>query len=481
MTRRHGASSRRAFRRNGGLPTWVAGLCAIALGPSKVVRAADEAAVPSEAAPSAESSGESESSTKDRGDQPWLYRWRPERNMVELGLYGGMFFASEDHDLYDPITAPQDPLWSVSPDIGVRAGYFPLRVLGIEAEFSAVPTRVRTITNDFAFVYGFRGHLVAQLPFHSVVPFFLIGYGMLGVRSHILVLGNDIDPAFHYGAGVKVNINRWLSVRTEFRNIVSAATANQGSGTLHWQALFGLAVTLGRDKAKVQPRPEPPPDPDRDKDGIPNEVDECPDVPGVAPHGCPDTDGDGFRDSEDKCPEVPGVAPDGCPVKDSDGDGIPDHLDDCPFEAETFNGFEDEDGCPDDVPDKIKQFTGTIDGIVFDFNKATIDPSSKPKLDEAIALLEEYPDLKINIVGHTDAVGTDEFNQTLSEERAAAVKQYLVDGGVDPSRITTEGRGSSEPVASNDTEEGRAKNRRIDFDIVSTRPEGASTADDADD
>jgi OmpA-OmpF porin, OOP family len=470
------------------MPAWVAGLCVVTLVPTPAVRAdAGPAAGGRVGGQVTTEGGEVEADAdvgggKDRGDQPWLYRWRPERHMGEIGLFGGMFFANEAHDLYDPVTSPQVPLWAVSPDIGVRAGYFPLRVLGVEAEFSAVPTRVRTVTNDFAFVYGVRGHAVLQLPFYSVVPFFLIGYGMLGVRSHALVLGNDIDPAFHYGAGLKININRWLSARTEFRNIVSASTTNQSSGTLHWQALFGLAVTLGREKAKPQARPTPPPDPDRDKDGIPNEVDECPDQPGVAPHGCPDTDGDGFRDSEDACPEVPGVAPDGCPAKDSDGDGIPDHLDDCPFEAETYNGFEDEDGCPDDVPEEIKEFTGTIDGIVFDFNAATIDPSSKPKLDAAIAVLEEYPEVKIKIVGHTDAVGTDEFNQKLSEERAAAVKQYLVDGGIDPSRITTEGRGSSEPVASNDTEEGRAKNRRIDFEIVSTRPEasGSGSGDEQD-
>ena len=464
--------------------TLTAGVLAVAVAHMGVARADDDAGpgasarVGSDAA-SAETEG-TQTRTKDRGEQPWILRWRPERNMGEIGLYGGAFFASEDHDLYDPITAPQKPLWLASPDIGVRAGYFPLRALGVEAEFSAVPARVRTHNDDFAFVYGIRGHVVAQLPFYSVVPFFLIGYGALGVRSHVLVLGNDIDPAFHYGAGVKVNINRWISARTEFRNIISASSANQSSGTLHWQALVGLAVTLGREKAKPQPRPEPPVDPDRDRDGIPNEVDECPDVPGVAPHGCPDTDGDGFRDSEDACPEVPGVAPDGCPAKDSDGDGIPDHLDDCPFEAETYNGYEDLDGCPDDVPQKIKEFTGTIEGIVFDFNKASIDPSSKPKLDEAIAVLKEYPDVKIKIVGHTDAVGTDEFNRTLSEERAAAVKQYLVDGGIDASRITTEGRGSSEPVASNDNEEGRAKNRRIDFEIVSAGPQPPAEADESD-
>lgn len=471
------------------LPTLAAGVFSIAVALPTAARAADdgraktaepkaeghdEATVSVGAGSEAETGGDvRQGKATDRGELRWIERWRPERNMIELGLYGGLFFADEDHDLYDPITAPQDPLWLASPDIGIRAGYFPLRPLGIEAEFSANPTRVRTITDDFAFVYGFRGHVVAQLPFYSVVPFLLGGYGLLGVKSNVLILGDDVDPAFHYGAGVKVYFNRWVSARAEFRNIVSAAEARQNSGTLHWQALLGVAVTLGRSKAKPKPPPKPPPDPDRDKDGILNEQDDCPDTPGLEPHGCPDTDGDGFRDSQDACPEVPGVAPDGCPVKDTDGDGIMDPDDDCVFQPETYNGHEDEDGCPDVVPEKIKEFTGTIEGIEFEFNKATIRPSSKPKLDEAIEVLDEFPAVEIEITGHTDDVGTPEFNQKLSEERAAAVKKYLVDGGIDPSRITTEGRGSSEPVASNETEEGRAQNRRIEFEIVTRRPPGA--------
>lgn len=398
--------------------------------------------------------------------------------MVELGIFGGMLFLHEDHDLYDPVTAPPEPIWAASPDVGLRLGYFPLRALGVEAEFSGVPTRMRTLTNDPLFVYGFRGHLIAQLPYYSVVPFFLVGGGLLGVKSHVLLLGDDVDPAFHYGGGLKVFVNRWLGFRLEARNIISAAQAKQDSGTFHAQVLAGLTITLGRKKHKPLP-PEPPPeDPDRDKDGIPNVSDACPDQPGVEPHGCPDTDGDGFRDTVDKCPEVPGVEPDGCPVKDTDGDGIPDPTDACPFQPENFNGHEDEDGCPDELPPEVKEFTGTIPGIEFDFNKATIKPSSRPTLDRAIEILEEYPDIKVHIIGHTDDVGTPEFNQQLSEQRAEAVKKYLVDGGIDASRITTEGRGATDPQAPNDNEENRAKNRRIEFEVVERkRPDEAPPAE----
>ncbi len=406
----------------------------------------------------------------ERTDQPWIKRWRSERNMFTLGVYGGVFLADPDHDLYDPRTRPQEPLWALSPDVGARLAYYPLRVLGIEGEFSANPTRVRSITNDFAFVYGVRGHVVAQLPFHSVTPFFLAGGGAMGVRSNIIILGNDIDPAFHYGGGVKAFFNRWVGARLEVRNIVSSAQTRQDSGVSHVQILAGVTFTLGRSK----PEPLPPPadyvDPDRDRDGFLNESDECPDAAGVAPHGCPDTDGDGFRDSLDECPEVPGVAPKGCPDQDTDGDRIMDSVDECIDEPEVYNGLDDTDGCPDELPPEIKEFEGAIEGITFDFAKATIRPSSKPDLDKAVGVMKEYEDVRVKIVGHTDNVGDPETNLQLSKDRAAAVKKYLTDAGIADGRIETEGKGDTDPRDTNDTDAGRAKNRRIEFIILVRGP-----------
>ncbi len=405
-----------------------------------------------------------------REERPWIRRWRPERHMVNVGIYGGVLLADPEHDLYDPRTRPQEPLWAASPDIGARLGYFPLRALGVEAEFSANPTRVRSITNDFAFVYGFRGHAVAQLPFYSVVPFFLAGYGLMGVRSNIIILGDDIDPAFHYGGGVKVHITRFVGARVEARNIISSAEARQDSGTSHVQVLAGLTFSFNRRKPDPLPPPKAYVDPDRDRDGFLNEADECPDAAGVAPHGCPDTDGDGYRDSDDECPEVPGVAPKGCPDKDSDGDRIMDSVDQCIYEPEVYNGLDDGDGCPDELPPEIKEFEGAIEGIEFDFAKATIRPSSRPVLDKAVAVMTEYTDVRVKITGHTDNVGDPEINLNLSRERAEAVKKYLTDNGIDAGRVETEGEGDSKPRATNDTEEGRALNRRIEFEILVRGP-----------
>lgn len=396
--------------------------------------------------------------------KPWFRRWEPQRNLGELGIAAGVFLPSDDHDLYDPITRPQKPLWNVGPDISFRAAYFPLRPLGIEAEFSANPTRARTETNDFAFVYGFRGHVIVQLPVTRFQPYLLGGYGLLGVRSHVLILGNDVDKAFHYGTGFKLAITRMLSARVEARQIVSSLKAHEDSGTLHVQVLAGVSLVLGR-KTDVPPIVIPE-DPDRDGDGILNESDECPDTAGIAPSGCPDTDGDSFVDKVDACPEVPGVAPQGCPSRDTDGDLVADLDDQCVFLPENKNGHEDEDGCPEKLPPKLVQFDGVIKGIEFDFNKATIRPESEPLLDQAAEVLAEFPGVKVEIVGHTDNVGTEEFNLDLSRKRAEAVKDYLVGKGVDADRITTEGRGPNAPIADNATEEGRAQNRRIEFKIT---------------
>jgi OOP family OmpA-OmpF porin len=208
--------------------------------------------------------------------------------------------------------------------------------------------------------------------------------------------------------------------------------------------------------------------PDTDQDGILDDADKCISVPGVAPDGCPpDADGDGIVDKDDQCPKERGEAPTGCPApKDTDGDGIVDPNDKCPKEAENKNGYEDTDGCPDVIPEKIKQFTGVIQGITFEHNKAAIRPTSKPTLDKAAAVLKEFSQLRIAISGHTDNTGTREKNVQLSTERAESVKKYLVEQGIDASRVETRGAGPDEPVDSNATPAGRERNRRIEFKLL---------------
>jgi OOP family OmpA-OmpF porin len=218
---------------------------------------------------------------------------------------------------------------------------------------------------------------------------------------------------------------------------------------------------------------------DSDNDTFLDPVDKCPYEAGIAPDGCPppDKDKDGFLDPVDACPEEPGIAPDGCPPPpDSDGDGIIDKNDDCPLVKEIYNGYKDQDGCPDELPQEVKWKEGTpIEGIFFEFNKDKIQKKSIKTLDAAVAVLKQFDDIRIEISGHTDDVGTDEANLDLSRRRAEAVKKYMVDQGVDPARIETIGYGRSKPIDTGKSSKARAKNRRIEFRVIVVDKSGTAT------
>lgn len=204
-----------------------------------------------------------------------------------------------------------------------------------------------------------------------------------------------------------------------------------------------------------------------------DELDACPDESGNGPGGCPekkctaqDTDGDGIIDDADQCPSQAGNTQDGCPLMDSDSDGVIDAKDECIDKPETANGFKDDDGCPDEVPEAIKRFDGVMVGMVFESGSDRISPNSHGKLEETVAIMEQYPSLHVEISGHTDTTGEDELNYKLSQKRADSVKAYLTSQGIAPDRIETKGHGSSKPIADNARAEGRSKNRRIEFHLT---------------
>ncbi|MCC6622695.1 MAG: OmpA family protein [Deltaproteobacteria bacterium] len=252
---------------------------------------------------------------------------------------------------------------------------------------------------------------------------------------------------------------------------------------------FALLVAACCPKTIVAEPPPPPPD--RDGDGIIDAEDQCPDVAGVASFGgCLDTDGDGMPDNTDQCPEEAGVVEHrGCkppPPPDTDGDGVIDAEDSCPSEAGSKrtkgcpdrdrDGIADaSDKCPDQagsaafegcLPPALQKFSGSIKGITFDAGKATIRKASHKTLDEAVKALQEFPELRLEIQGHTDDQGPDDTNMTLSQARADSVKAYFESKGVDAARVVAKGFGESQPVADNKTAAGRAKNRRIEFKIL---------------
>ncbi len=178
---------------------------------------------------------------------------------------------------------------------------------------------------------------------------------------------------------------------------------------------------------------------------------------------------------DDRCPldpeDLDGFQDDdGCPDPDNDGDGIADLIDDCPDVAETYNGYQDQDGCPDELPPEVKQFTGIIQGIYFEVDSHRIKAESFTILDRAAAVLSEYPGIRLRIEGHTDSDGSDEYNRELSQRRAMAVGQYLINAGISPHRIEWVGYGESRPIAPNSTPDGKAQNRRVEFHVINPEP-----------
>jgi outer membrane protein OmpA-like peptidoglycan-associated protein len=217
---------------------------------------------------------------------------------------------------------------------------------------------------------------------------------------------------------------------------------------------------------------------DSDGDGVPDGIDQCADTPAgvlVDAKGCPmDADADGVFDGLDECPNTPArakVDASGCPT-DSDWDGVFDGLDKCPNTP--ANARVDVDGCPIVISEKEIEMldTGkiTVRNINFDTGKWLIRPESFAVLDEIGGILIQWPDLRIEIGGHTDARGSDVMNQGLSEKRASAVREYLLlhFPQIKAEQYTAVGHGEKQPIADNTTEIGLAKNRRVEFKVLNT-------------
>ncbi len=219
------------------------------------------------------------------------------------------------------------------------------------------------------------------------------------------------------------------------------------------------------------------PELDNDLDGVPDELDQQPlvaedrdgfqDEDGIPD---PDNDWDGIPDVDDAAPDEPEdfdgyQDEDGAPDKDNDGDGVEDLVDQCPEEAETYNDYRDDDGCPDEKPAPFVDYGKSVvlPGIKFEFNSAMLRQESYPILENVYESLYANPEINVRIIGYTDNVGSKEYNLALSLERAEAVRDYLLDRGIDSSRIQAEGKGEADPVASNATEAGKSQNRRIEF------------------
>ena len=312
----------------------------------------------------------------------------------------------------------------------------------------------------------------------------------------------SINNAIPFGLGFSYFFNELISLDAEalvhYSSIDYVDGYIEGDKDDHWLSLAaGLSIHLGKakdtDKDGIPDSKDKDPihaedyDNFRDEDGVPdldNDMDGIQDLVDGAPLDAedhdgfedqdgipdPDNDNDGILDGVDKAPneaeDKDGFEDeDGAPDLDNDKDGILDTEDKCPNKAETINGFEDEDGCPDTKPEvEVEKGQAIIlEGVNFATGSANLTNNSKIILDKVVRTMASNSELEVEIRGYTDNTGSLNGNMKISKLRAESVKEYLVINGISATRISTMGYGPNNPIAPNDSREGRAKNRRIEF------------------
>ena len=335
-----------------------------------------------------------------------------ERPRLELGVaLGGHAFADNSElGVADAMTQPGP---SDAGLVGARIGVAFSPRLAVEAEAMLIPTK-DDVLGDRATVLGLRAHGRFNLLTGRVRPFVLAGLGMHAIRSTSPQMSNDIDRAYHWGAGVSFAITPSVDLRIDVRHLLVPDRVKNGA-TSEVEVTAGATYRFG---AKKRPLPSPPPALVLEPEPAPAPVD-----------------------------------------PDPDKDGILGEADACPLQPETKNGWKDTDGCPDER-------LAELAGIGFELDSAKIDIASAPLLERAYEILHANPTISIEIAGHTSSDGDPDRNQLLSLQRAEAVKKYLVGRGIEAARILTVGHGSDEPVADNRTDAGRKQNRRIELRIL---------------
>ncbi len=441
---------------------------------------------------------------------------------VEVGVTAGLHTFSINNEL-----GVADTVGATSPRntaiFGLRLGLTFTDMIGVEVEGGVLPTEDRNLVYDL-WIATVRGHVIAQFradnPDNKLVPFAVLGAGaLMSVKSEKPErIYEDTDFYPYVGIGAKYRVENGWGLRADVRALFPPSSKND-SLALDSEFLVSVYKEFGRKEKAVEEEVAPPPpvDEDPDKDGISGAADQCPndaeDADGFQDEdGCPDgdNDGDGLADGSDQCPNDAEDADgfqddDGCPDPDNDSDGLPDAADKCPGEAEdkdgfqdddgcpdpdndgdgvldaadkcgdqpeTKNGYQDDDGCPDDVPKALAKFTGAIKGINFKTGSAELLKTSNGTLDAAIKIMNDYPDVKLEIQGHTDNAPLGKGskfadNTALSQARADSVKAYFTGKGIAEDRVVSKGYGDTVPVADNKNAAGKAKNRRVEFKLIS--------------
>ena len=291
---------------------------------------------------------------------------------------------------------------------GLGIGYNLTECWGVEAAFNYISTEYEIGNRDMDVSLGRLDALYHFNVTDRFVPYLAAGVG--GIYFDPDRTSSDEDALVNYGAGVKYFLTEDIALRGDVRHVISFDST-------HHNLLYTVGLTFFFGGAKeVVAAPAPPPKPE----------------PKPAPKPAP----------------APAPAPKPEP-KDSDGDGVYDDADECPDTP--ARARVDARGC------------WVLRGVLFDFDKSIIKPEGRPILDEVVDVLAHNPSLRIDIQGHTDSVGSDAWNQGLSERRARAVMKFLVSAGIEPTRLTSTGFGEGSPATTNETKEGRALNRRVEL------------------
>ncbi len=325
---------------------------------------------------------------------------------------------------------------------GVRLQMNDYDVMGLVPELSfdrTTDTDYETQVGDTVINrFGFNGLYDFKDFSDTLTPYLLIGLGYEDVEDEPR---NDYDSSVYgnYGGGVKWKVSEDIALRAELKHLIRT---DDGGNELYYG--IGISIPFGEKSTAAVKEEKPAP------------IEEVAVATVVAPL---DSDNDGVIDEKDKCPTTPvgrTVDENGCEL-DGDNDGVVDALDKCPTTAAGVSV--DVNGCAESI----------ILAIKFENASSKIDEKDSPQLQEYVAFMKRNSAYDVTIIGHTDSKGSANFNQKLSQDRADAVKAYLVSGGVEASRIDTVGKGEDEPIADNATAEGRAENRRIEAKLILKR------------
>jgi len=457
-------------------------------------------------------------------------RAAPGPGSVEFGLFTGGFISNYYHQFFSyEFESRRQELNQLSPLFGLRFAVFPSRYFGIEVEGSVIHAETKETSHNVT-IFGVVGQLMLQRP-GRITPFLAAGASSrmsisnlhgddtdrpLHVGAGVRIFATNaiairVDGRFLRGPSSKdpftldasygelmVGLSFNPSSRSEptaavedpdpdkdgvlGRNDACPTEAGTNPDGCPTRDTDGDGIMDAADKCVGEPETvntfqdeDGCPDtlPDTDADGLDDPKDKCPaeaeDKDGFQDDdGCPDpdNDADGTIDGLDKCPAEAGpIENGGCPDTDADGDGVVDRLDNCPQEA----GAKDNQGCKKKqlvviTKDQLK----ILDQVYFKTNSAKLDKKSNKLLDNMAFVLKAHPEIvKIRIEGHTDDVGDDAKNLTLSQQRAESVVQYLTAAGVEVARLEAVGFGETKPLVEGKTKKARSANRRVEFNVVS--------------